>query len=130
MARKEEVKIGKRIKVLKNTNMHNYTVGGIYTIKDIDLSRGTCRATQENGFLGNNLAFEDFKMYSIDYASLLKQKLDLIQELDEIEKKLRWMEENNVKVLHEKSYQVGGIVNSLQGKSEKEMFTLINTLLG
>lgn len=52
-------KIGRKIRVIGNSNDHNYTVGGIYTVTQVDDSDETLKANDSKGNTGNWIRWRD-----------------------------------------------------------------------
>lgn len=55
----KKVQVGRKIRVVSNSNEHNYTVGGVYTVTHIDDSDGTLKADDANGVTGNWIRWKD-----------------------------------------------------------------------
>jgi hypothetical protein len=55
----KKVPVGRKIRIVGNSNEHNYTVGGIYTVTHIDDSDGTLKAEDSNGVTGNWMRWKD-----------------------------------------------------------------------
>jgi hypothetical protein len=51
--------IGRKIRVIGNTNDHNYTMGGIYTVTQVDDSDETLKANDSKGNTGNWIRWKD-----------------------------------------------------------------------
>jgi hypothetical protein len=55
----KKVPVGRKIRISGNSNEHNYTIGGIYTVTHIDDSDGTLKAEDANGVTGNWIRWKD-----------------------------------------------------------------------
>lgn len=55
----KKVPVGRKIRITGNSNEHNYTIGGIYTVTHIDDSDGTLKAEDANGVTGNWIRWKD-----------------------------------------------------------------------
>jgi hypothetical protein len=55
----KKVPVGRKIRIVGNSNEHNYTIGGIYTVTHIDDSDGTLKAEDANGVTGNWIRWKD-----------------------------------------------------------------------
>ena len=49
----KKIPVGRKIRIISNSNDHNYTIGGVYTITHIDDGDGTLKAEDMNGVAGN-----------------------------------------------------------------------------
>jgi len=52
-------KVGDKIKVVGNSNDHNYTVGSLFTVTHVDASDNTLQARDTTGFSGNWIRWRD-----------------------------------------------------------------------
>lgn len=52
-------KEGAKIRVIANSNEHNYTVGGIYTVVHVDEGDSTLKARDAKGVVGNWIRWSD-----------------------------------------------------------------------
>lgn len=52
-------KEGTRIRVIANSNDHNYTVGNVYTISHVDDNDSTLKARDAHGAVGNWIRWSD-----------------------------------------------------------------------
>jgi hypothetical protein len=55
----KKVPVGRKIRIVGNSNEHNYTIGGVYTVTHIDDSDGTLKAQDLNGEVGNWIRWKD-----------------------------------------------------------------------
>lgn len=55
----KKLKKGSKIRIVSNSNEHNYTVGAVYTVSHIDNSDNTLKATDANGTTGNWIRMSD-----------------------------------------------------------------------
>jgi hypothetical protein len=55
----KKVPVGRKIRIVGNSNEHNYTIGGVYTVTHIDDSDGTLKADDINGVTGNWIRWKD-----------------------------------------------------------------------
>lgn len=55
----KKLKKGAKIRVVSNSNEHNYTIGSVYTVSHIDESDNTLKATDSNGSNGNWIRMSD-----------------------------------------------------------------------
>jgi len=55
----KKIPVGRKIRIIGNSNDHNYTIGGVYTITHIDDSDGTLKADDANGNTGNWMRWKD-----------------------------------------------------------------------
>ena len=51
------MKVGDKVRVLRNSNSHNYTIGKAYTI--LRLNGGSVFTAGDSGWVGNNLEYAD-----------------------------------------------------------------------
>ena len=54
--------VGKKIRIIGNSNEHNYTIGGVYTVTHIDEGDSTLKADDLNGVTGNWIRWKDVGM--------------------------------------------------------------------
>lgn len=55
----KKVPVGRKIRIIGNSNEHNYTIGGIYTVSHVDDSDGTLKAEDSHGVTGNWMRWKD-----------------------------------------------------------------------
>lgn len=48
-----KVPVGRKVRIVGNSNEHNYSVGSVYTVSHIDDSDGTLKADNDAGITGN-----------------------------------------------------------------------------
>lgn len=58
----KKLKTGSKIRVVSNSNDHNYTVGAVYTVSTIDSNDNTLKATDASGTTGNWIRMSDVTM--------------------------------------------------------------------
>jgi hypothetical protein len=79
---------GTRIKVIANSNSHNYQVGGVYRVHDVD-DDGTFRATDDDGRVGDYLKWMDCEPVGLGWDWLRTQldgeTLDLLTAFEGVE---------------------------------------------
>ena len=127
------MKAGDLIKVLRNTNTHNYIIGEIY---EIIRNNGTDAivARSKNGlFTGNNLKSSDIKLVYQSVASLKKEKENLLKNLMLIDNKIKYMETNDIdgdKFNDDAflSWSMINILNSDDTEKEKKLTSIINSI--
>ncbi len=54
-----KVPVGRKIRIVSNSNEHNYIIGGVYTVTHIDESDGTLKAEDSNKIIGNWIRWKD-----------------------------------------------------------------------
>jgi hypothetical protein len=54
-----KVPVGRKIRIISNSNEHNYIIGGVYTVTHIDESDGTLKAEDSNKIIGNWIRCKD-----------------------------------------------------------------------
>jgi hypothetical protein len=55
----KKLQVGKKVRIIGNSNEHNYTMGGVYTITHIDESDSTLKGDDVNGVTGNWIRWKD-----------------------------------------------------------------------
>ena len=55
----KKVPVGRKIRIVGNSNEHNYIIGGVYIVSHIDDSDGTLKADDDKGVTGNWIRWKD-----------------------------------------------------------------------
>ena len=73
--------VGKKIRIIGNSNEHNYTIGGVYTVTHIDEGDSTLKADDLNGVTGNWIRWKDVVMLGTIGWDFIKKVLpaDVLQ---------------------------------------------------
>lgn len=67
----EPLPVGTRVRVIANTNSHNYRVGGMYVIKHVDPNDSTYRLADESGRpCGNWIRWSDVRGGMSDWSKI------------------------------------------------------------
>lgn len=137
MAKCKKFKVGDLVRPYKNSNSHDYAIGEVYRVKDVDLT--TFTAESLNGrWRGNMLRHEDCKPAFEDLDSFeenIEQVESNIKKLNsvklELESKINWMKEVGADTFDENEYRVWQALSTIEdgGLSKLEKVKLIAALL-
>ena len=91
MLNSTKVKVGDKVKVIKNTSSHNYRVGNTYTISYIGENKTSVRLKSAEGKEGNWCKYSDMEIITVSKDFLEKSLKEAQKTVKELAEKIEWM---------------------------------------
>jgi len=115
-------KIKDKVKVLKNTYNHNYTIGKVYEISMVVRDNSTL--TLRNGDVyGNSIPFSDVELYLT--KKIIIDKIDKInKDMLILKKKIDFLDDNNFEKFDDLTFKTFNIINLMENKKNSKPFLI------
>lgn len=121
--------IGTKIKVLYNTNSHNYPMGEVITLKKPGTAASMIDAAKEVSG-GNTLNAKDCCLAAVTIPEMENQIAELQKELDSYKEKIVFCKENAMEEFDEEVFEIHNVLKIIEKPvTDLEKAKLIKKLL-
>jgi len=119
---KHDYKIGDMVRVLRNSNSNNYTIGETYEVIYASVNTGTTQTLKGkklDGTVGNGLSSCDVELGMITVDYLTTRKKALISQIAKVDLQIEFMEANDLTEFDPMAVQVLQVLDVLDSTTSK-----------